>query len=198
MNDTNIFGCKTILCCNIDVRGCIVSVYNTSLSEDFEPIGLINKEKRKKELEYILKLMKENDKNIKNDELFENYRRKSIHFLTSSLKINDKDNGILGEEYLNMLSQHNLVDVYKYLNKDNGYTKITKLRHDYILMILTDELLKSKKYASKIKKLQYPKDLFKIIFKKYKVHFFEMNVSKNNILNKNYPVECVIMLKHGK
>ena len=97
-----------------------------------------------------------------------------------------------------MLSSYNLVDIYRYLNNDYGYTQIAKSRHQYILMILTDELLKSKKYSSKLKKIKYPKELFNMIFKKYKLHFFEMNVFKNNILNKNYPVECVFMLKHGK
>lgn len=185
--NNNIFGTNSALCCNLDIDGNVISVYNSSFSYDLENINVFNTKRREKELKLLLNIVKKNTKDLKNNETFKSFEKSNIHMITGSLKFKEFKDQYVTPEYNNLFTKYKLVDIYRFLNKKNtGYTTITNKRNCYMLLALNDDIFDPKLNNKK---------LFKKILKKSGIYFLDTYVYNKNTNNHNYPVEIIFILK---
>ena len=95
------------------------------------------------------------------------------------------------------------MDIYRFItDTEDGYTTPHSQRFDYILLCLTNDLFdKNSPYYDSIMKVKNYKDIMKIAFKRYKIHFIDSYVRDNmKHLNPsgNYPVETIFMMNRNR
>ena len=211
-----------IVCININVDNNIISIYNTQLQSDYKDI-ISNTNIRKSQLEQVKCFVKDNIGHLGKNSYFDQYKKTNINLIVGSLNIPGKniDDRYLTEEYLNLITNFNYLDIYKMINEDNDH--IFKDRNEYILLYLLDdsdisyENLKSKiencddpNTASYLKRLKELPDLIntikelkdenkkkiilKKIFKFYKINFIKTSMSNVNYSD-HYPIELIVIIK---
>jgi hypothetical protein len=203
----DILGLQCIIGANIIINNKIISVYNCTLSEDVKQAGIVNDDLRVKECEAIFKVINGNinclQKLQSSPNLLQNLELTDINIIAGNLNISDIINKKLNIEYTNLILNYNLADLYRYRNPDTkGYTNTSKKRADYLLFKITDDLYDEKspyfKQFHKIRsKMKNDKELFKLIFKRYKVYFVDCYVYKDNYVSnspESFPVELIFMM----
>lgn len=193
----DVIGVHTIISANISIFGNIITVHNTYLSKDIRTANIINSDIRQSELDAVFTIIEQNRDNIKYNE---NYKRTDIEFLVGAININEMNNNELNEEFINIISDRHIVDIFRYLNdEDFGYTNTTNERLNYIFMLLTDDMYdENSKFKKKIESLDNQSDLLNIIFDRFKIYFLDSYVRNDiNIQGRanNYPIETVFMMK---
>lgn len=193
----DIIGVHTIISANISIFGNIITVHNTYLSKDIRTANIINSDIRQSELDAVFAIIEQNRDNIKYNEI---YKKTDIEFLVGAININEMNNNELNEEFINIISDRHLVDIFRYLNdEDFGYTNTTDERLNYIFMLLTDDMYdENSKFKKKIESLDNQSDLLNIIFDRFKIYFLDSYVRNDiNIQGRanNYPIETVFMIK---
>ena len=192
----DILGTKTIIGANISIYGNIISVYNTTLSKDIKSANLVNSDVRNKELKVVFKIIEENKKKLKTDE-FKHYFLTDIHMLAGTLFIKETYGLDLNQEFIDFMQKYKCVDIFRIMCEDNiGHTNTSKERVDYILFLLTD-MMYNKSNHKKLKSIEGCNDLFKLIFKIYKIYFIDI-IIRNDIYTgnsySNFPLECTFMM----
>ena len=193
----DFLGTGTVVYCNININGKIISVYNTDLSEDHERINLINKWKRKKELKKLFKIISSNIRDISTNVKFNLYKHSDIHFLCGDLNIQEIYEGELTNEILDLLQKYKCVDLFRCINNNNdpGFTTITNKRTEYIFMVTTPDIYDTNtEYGKQLKRVNNIDDFLRLLLKRYNIHFLEINVIKKKS-GENYPVECIFAIK---
>ena len=193
----DVIGVHTIISANISIFGNIITIHNTYLSKDIRTANIINSDIRQSELDAVFAIIEQNRDNIKYNE---NYKKTDIEFLVGAININEMNNNELNEEFINIISDRHIVDIFRYLNdEDFGYTNTTDERLNYIFMLLTDDMYdENSKFKKKIESLDNQSDLLNIIFDRFKIYFLDSYVRNDiNIQGRanNYPIETVFMIK---
>ena len=101
----DILGAQAMVGANISIYGNIISVYNTALSRDIKSANLINRDIREKELDTIFRTIDENILSLQT-ESFNHYFKTDVHFLVGSMNISEFNNGIMNEEFCNLLQRY--------------------------------------------------------------------------------------------
>jgi len=204
----DIIGIRSVVGVNISINGNIISLYNTRLSDDIKQVNIINNNMRSEQLKKIFYIIEKNKFDLN---LLKNYSKTDIHFLIGSLNINEINNSNhhstidnINPEFLHLMQQYRCFDIFRHMNNNNdpGYTNTSRERVDYILFLFTNDLYdKNNIFNKKIVKIRNSKDILKLIFKRYRIYFFDVDVITDAILThgtSNFPVETVFMISKQK
>lgn len=202
----DLIGTKTMIGANISIYGNIISIYNVELSHDIKSANIINDDVREKELAAVFDAINENQESLKLS-FFYNYLKTDIHFLIGSLYITETLSSNLANhfnsEFARFVREYKCVDIFRHIHDENIplYTNSSSKRHDYIMFLMTNDIYQNNSYLKQLKKLKSSEDLFKLIFKRYKVYFLDGYVRTDNYASHsstNYPIECIFMLYKNK
>lgn len=169
---------------NIVIDKTIISIYNTSLSDD---IGTIDSSKRRLiEQEVMIDLILNN---MIND--------RCIHIMAGSLGINEMEKEQQCDEYIKFLDKFRAIDLIRCKEPDAKIlTTENYKRLDYILFFLTKDLFeKSSKYYNELSKVSSPNDMLSLIGKRYKLFILDMIVHSDIDISKHKPIEIKLMIK---
>lgn len=195
-----ILGTQTVMGANISICGNIISVYCTLLCKDLKAANIINVEVREKELIALHRAIQKNKESLNGLEFLQ-YVKSDVHLVSGTFNIIEKYDEMT-QEFKHMIKQFKFVDIYRYMNDDNGYTNTSKERIDYIFFPLTDDIyMKTSKYHKKFNKAKTPDEIIKFIFSRYKVYFIDALVREDLYARNssaNVPIEIVIMFYKNK
>lgn len=167
----DLLGIQTLVGANINIENTIVPIYCTSLSKDIKTTDIINNDVRKTEIDEICNFIRS--------------KKHKYSLILGSFYINEINDNEPNQEFLNMVQNHKIIDIYRYKNDNNpGFTTRHMERHQYIFILLR----KMKIFDDYEKLLNY-------IYKKYGVHFIECYVNNEILIGKNYPIECIFMIQ---
>lgn len=211
LNNLENLDSDNIICANINIFNNIISVYNINLSGDIKHANIKNSATRDLELNKIFNIIEKNKNKLElqiqyqtNNKLnIKKYNKSDINFLVGSLNISEVNQTDPNPEFINLIQTRHAVDIYRYLPANNtnpGYTTAYKERLNYILLLFTEDLFQeASPFYKKIKNIKNPKELFKIIFNRYSIYFFDSTVYNNiyNITN-NYSVETIFMVQKSQ
>jgi hypothetical protein len=196
LNLDDIIGTKTLIGANISIYGNIISIYNTTLSKDIKSANINNNDIRDKELQVVFKVIEKNKKNLKTDD-FKHYFLTDIHMLAGSLFIKETISLDLNKEFIDFIQKYKCVDIFRIMCEDDiGHTNTSKERVDYIFFLLTN-MMYTKNNHKKLKNINGGDDLFKLIFKIYKIYFIDIIIRNDTYTNNsysNFPLECTFMI----
>lgn len=194
----DIIGVQTVIGANVLIENTVISIYNTELCKNIKTAGIINTLVRKTELTELFKIIEQNKLILKNEK-YKEYIINDIHFLVGTLNINDIDDKIedqLNEEFIYLVENYHCIDIFRYKNGENkGYTNNNNERSDYIMMQLTNDLYDGLT-DNNIHNIQTDEELFKLIHKRYKVHFIDITVRNisDKLSHTSFPIELVFIL----
>ena len=190
-NEEKLVKNKKIVVANIDVDGYLLSVYSTSLSDDY--LNISNSEFRKKEASGIYKMIKTNTKEILKYCEKNNYKIiiKDVHILCANLNISEMKGDILNNELTHTLKSLNALDIFRCHNIinntiDPGYTNVHNKRECYILISFKKDM-HGEEYIT-------PKTLMTKTYNELGVGVVMSYVVTSIKMNDNYPIECVFLL----
>lgn len=198
----DIIGIQTILGVCITVHERHLFVFTTTLSHDVQ--GIDNKKVRESELKEVVDIIKGYiHKMKKRDKKY----RKAVCILCGMFNIDELYGNTMYCEYVQMIQNHNFLDIYRYISPDNdfGYTTRTKERLNYIFLYFPSKLCRTNTSKLNLEtSLENVCDniptnvteLLNIIFKTYKIHFIDFYVVKPFEDSIYYPIELVFMMKN--
>jgi len=183
---------------NINICGSIITIYNVSLYNNYVNIGVDIKYHRKIELDTLMSIINNNDKEIINNtkKIYTDCKYKQLNFIVGTFHIEEKRFNIITYEYEKLINVYKCVDVYRYLNNDKvGFTTKTNKRIDYIMFTLSNDVYNNNKWSKILNKVKTDEQLFNFIFKKYGIHFIQTYINIDMDCRNHFPVENIFMLK---
>lgn len=170
----DLLGVQTLVGADIIINDRIVPMYCTSLSKDIKTTDIINNDVRRTEMNEIMKFIRD--------------RNSKYSFIMGSFNINEINDNVPNDEFIEMIQKHKLIDIYRYKNDNvDGFTTNHMERNHYIFIILR----KNKTFDDVNK-------LLNNIYRKYGIYFIECSVNTNIIVGKNHPVESIFMIKKNE
>lgn len=194
-----------VICMNIDINNNIVSIYNTQLQADYKNI-ISNKKIRESQLEQLYECIKDNIKYIDSKPMYNEYNKTNINLILGNMNIEGKnmDNTNTTEEYENMITKFDYLDIYKLINKDQEH--LFKNRNNYSLLYLldNDENTEIKKYIDLSQLSDYTNDythdnknydkIFKQIYENYHINFIKASTIDVDF-SEHYPMDLIMIIK---
>lgn len=175
-----------ILVANINMRGYLVSVYNITLTEDY--IGLNNNDIRKNECNEILRIIKENNTKMKEQNNIYKLIINDINILCGNINVNEYIQNNINYEFTDLIKLLNAIDFSRVLYEHKILnTNVFNERLNYILVILLD-----------IDNIEY-NELIKKTYDLIKTTAIMSYVVEDVKSNDNYPIEMLFILnQHDK
>lgn len=195
-DNDDVYSTHAITVANILIKDKIISIYNINLFDDMVNMKIDNTAVRTKELSIIKEKIDKNIQFLNSCDDFSMYINNNINLVMGNFNINEIIFNEINPEYGKLIAEFHYVDIYRYMNTDIvGNISTTNSRNDYIMLYMTNDVYDEKsEYIKELSNIKSQKDLFNIMYKRYKIYFIDIKVNTSLENIKNYPIECTCML----